>query len=83
MKPPFQLIHLHPSDDVVEALEYLLGEARSGRLIGLAYGAILKRRAFFVDAAGEADRNPMFGVGIANVLACELMDRTRKCDKAA
>lgn len=83
MRPPFQLIQLHPSDDLVETLEYLLQEARAGRMIGLAYGAILKRRAYFVDAAGEAHRNPMFGVGIANVLACELMERARKCDKAA
>lgn len=83
MRPPFQLIHMHPSDDLVETLEYLLREAQAGRLIGLAYGAILKRRAYFVDATGEAERNPMFGVGIANVLACELMERTRKCDKAA
>ena len=83
MKPPFEIIHLHPSDDLVETLEYLLHEARAGRVIGLAYGAILKRRAFFVDAAGEAHRNPVFGIGIANVLACELMERARKCDRAA
>lgn len=83
MRPPFQLIQMHPSNDVVETLEYLLQEARDGHVIGIAYGAILKRRAYFVDAAGEAHRNPMFGVGLANVLACELMERTRKCDKAA
>lgn len=83
MRPPFQLIQLHPSDDLVETLEYLLQEARTGRMIGLAYGAILKRRAYFVDAAGEAHRNPMFGVGVANVLAYDLMERARKCDKAA
>lgn len=83
MKPPFTLVQMHPSDDVVETLEYLLQEARTGKLIGLAYGAVLKRRAYFVDAAGEAHRNPMFGVGIANMLACELMERTRKGSKAA
>ena len=83
MKPPFEIVRLHPSDDLVETLEYLLHEARAGRMIGLAYGAVLKRRAFFVDAAGEAQRNPVFGVGIANVLACELMERARKCDRAA
>lgn len=83
MKRPFQLIELHPSDDVVETLEYLLREARDGKVIGIAYGAILKRRAYFVDAAGEAHRNPMFGVGIANVLTCDLLERARKCNKAA
>lgn len=83
MKPPFQLIHLHPSDDLVETLEYLVQEARAGRVIGMCYGAIFKHRAYSVDAVGEAQRNPMFGVGIANVLACELMERARKCDRAA
>lgn len=83
MKQPFQLIQMHPSNDVVETLEYLLQEARDGRVIGIAYGAILKRRAYFVDAAGEAHRNPMFGIGIANVLVRELMERTYKADETA
>lgn len=77
MKKQVKLVQVDTSTDLVEALEYLLQEARSGELIGLAYGAILKRRAFFVDAAGEAHRNPMFGLGVANVLACELIQRSR------
>lgn len=83
MRPPFKLVNLHPPDNLVETLEYLLDEARAGRLIGLAYGGILKRRAFFVDASGEASRNPMFGVGIAHMLAAELLERAREYDKAA
>lgn len=77
MKPPFRLIQAHPPDDVIQALEYLLREAMEGRVIGLAYGAILKRRAYFVDAAGEAHRNPLFASGVVAILGDELRSRVR------
>ncbi|MDA8254175.1 MAG: hypothetical protein M0Z99_00820 [Betaproteobacteria bacterium] len=77
MKPPFTLIHAHPPDDVVEALEYLLTEARSGRLIGLAYGAMFRRRHYIVETAGEAHRNPLFALGVIDILEDELRARVR------
>lgn len=77
MKPPFTLVHAHPPEDVVEALEFLLEEAREGRLIGIAYGAIFKRRHYIVETAGEAHRNPLFALGIVHVLAGELIQRAR------
>lgn len=83
MKAPFRLIHIHPSDDLVETLEYLLVEAQEARLIGLCYGAILARRDYFVDCAGEAERNPMFALGITDVLADKLLGRVREGEKAA
>lgn len=83
MKPPFTLIHAHPPDDVVEALEYLLAEARAGRLIGLAYGAMFRRRHYIVETAGEAHRNPLFALGVIDILEDELRARVRGSDKAA
>lgn len=77
MKQPFTLIQLHPSDDGVETLEYLLQEAREGKVIGIAYGVMLKRRNYIVDTAGEAHRNPLFALGVVNMLAGELMQRAR------
>lgn len=77
MKPPFTLIQMHPSNDVVETLEYLLQEARGGQVIGIFYGVMLKRRAYFVDTAGEARRNPMFSLGMAHMLIGKLTDRVR------
>lgn len=61
---PFTLVNETVSHDTIEALEFLLQEARSGELIGLAYGAMLKRRTCIVDTAGEAYRNPLFTLGV-------------------
>lgn len=67
MKPTFRLVSDVISDDTVEALEQLLDEARRGRVIGIAFAAMMKRRTFIVNAAGEAKRNPVFTRGM---LAC-------------
>lgn len=75
MKPPFTLAQVHPPEDVVAALEFLLGEARNGRLIGIAYGAMFRRRNYIVNTAGEAHRNPLFALGVVHVLADELVGR--------
>lgn len=83
MKAPFKLVHIHPSDDLVVTLEYLLKEARAARLIGLCYGAILARREYFVDCVGEAHRNPMFALGVTDVLADDLLGRVREDKRAA
>ncbi len=77
MKPPFVLTHIHPPDDVIEALEYLLAEARRGQLIGIAYGAMFRRRHYIVETAGEAHRNPLFALGVINILESELWERVR------
>lgn len=71
---PFTLIKIDISNETVEALEYLLQEARAGNLIGIAYGAALRGKDYFVDTAGEAHRNPMFGLSIASVLWRRLSD---------
>ena len=77
MKPPFTLSHIHPPDDVIEALEYLLDEARKGHLIGIAYGAMFRRRHYIVETAGEAHRNPLFALGVIDILEDELRARVR------
>lgn len=75
MKPPFVLANGHPPDDVIKALEYLLKEARDGQLIGIAYGAMFRRRHYIVSTAGEGRRNPLFALGVVHVLADELVDQ--------
>lgn len=79
---PFTLIQVDTSHDTIEALEYLLQEARVGRLIGLIYGAALRGRDYFVDTAGETHRNPMFGLSIASVLWRRLSDMEAKALEA-
>lgn len=77
MKPPFGLVPDRLSDDTVECLEQLLNEARKGEVIGLAFAAMLKRRAYIVNAAGEALRNPTFARGMVAALDDELGQRAR------
>lgn len=79
-RPPFTLIGDDISTDTVTALEQLLAGAREGRIIGIAFGVMLKTRRFYVNTAGEAHRNPGFSLQMARVLDAELVDRVRAGD---
>lgn len=63
--------------DLIETLEYLLQEARAGRVIGLAYAALLPEKKFFVDASGQAHTDPLRGLGAVEMLSEELRSRFR------
>ena len=65
------------SQETIEALEFLLQEARSGELIGLAYVGMMKRRSCIMDTAGEAYRNPLFALGMVSMLSTEIANRAR------
>ncbi|WKB52293.1 hypothetical protein [Eleftheria terrae] len=67
-RPPFTLVRDLHSHDTVKALEQLLEEARQGKVIGIAFAAMCRRRRFFVSAAGEAHRNPTFARGMVAAL---------------
>lgn len=73
MTTPFRLVSDPISHNTVEALQTLLDQAKSGKLIGLAYAAMYKQREFAVDTAGEAHRSPIFARGM---IAC-LDDKLR------
>lgn len=77
MRPPFTLMRATVSHDTVEALEFLLHEAKRGEVIGLAYGAMMKRRSCIVDTAGEAYRNPLFALGVVCMLSDDVAIRAR------
>lgn len=51
------------SAETVLTLETLLHEARSGRLVGIAYVAMHPGGGFEVDAVGEAKRQPIVARG--------------------
>jgi hypothetical protein len=74
-KPPYVLIQNHVSTDTVEALQQLLEQARAGEVIGVAFVAMLKRRGYIADAAGEAYRNPTFTRGMIRALDDRLAQR--------
>lgn len=75
MKPPFQLVPDSVSKDTVECLEQLLVEARKGRIIGVAFVAALKKRAYIANTAGECHRNPTFARGMVATLDDHLSAR--------
>lgn len=68
MKQPFSLLPDNLSHNTVEALEQLLAQARKGEVIGIAFAAMLRRRSFIVNTAGEAHRNPTFSRGMLRAL---------------
>lgn len=77
MKRPFTLIQSPVSEDLVEALEFLLDGARSGEVIGIAYAAQMKPRSIIADTAGELHRNPLFALSLLQVLMSQLTDNVR------
>lgn len=77
MKVPFTLVPDALSVDTVECLEQLLDLARRGQVIGLAFAAMLKRRSYIVNTAGEAHRNPTFTRGMLAALQDRLGERVQ------
>jgi hypothetical protein len=77
VKKPFSLISDTVSTDTVECLQLLLQRARKGEVIGLAFCAMLKQRAYIVNTAGAAHESPTFARGMVAALSDELGMRVR------
>lgn len=75
MKPPFTLVPDVVSTDTVECLQTLLKRARKGEVIGLAFCAMLKQRAYIVNTAGVAHESPTFARGMVAALDDSLSNR--------
>jgi hypothetical protein len=69
---PLRLARDLVSTDCVEALEYLLHEARAGRVVGVAWVAMHKTFDYSVDIAGETRRSPTLTRGMLHLLDDEL-----------
>jgi len=65
---PELIISPQLSHDTISALEQLLEGARAGDVVGIAYTALLKRRRYLTDAAGECFRDPTFARGLVAAL---------------
>lgn len=72
MAKPYHLVRDTVSRDTVEALELLLADARKGRVVGIAFGAMLRQRRYLVNCAGDACRDPTTTRGILAALDDEL-----------
>lgn len=68
----YTLVRDTVSRDTVEALEQLLEAAREGQIVGLAFGAMLRRKRYLVNCAGEACRDPTTARGMICALDDEL-----------
>lgn len=77
MKPPFTLAPDSISKDTVQCLETLLDAARKGEVIGIAFAAMLRKRAYITNTAGEAHRNPTFARGMVATLDDQLAREVR------
>lgn len=54
--------------DCVDDLRNMLREAEAGEINGLAYAVMYRERNYVVNAAGDAYKNPTFGLGMVEVL---------------
>lgn len=75
MKAPFILVPDTVSHDTIACLRALLAQAKKGELIGLAYAAMLKQRAYIVNTAGTAHDSPTFTRGMLAALDDQLGQR--------
>lgn len=74
MTRPYTLIPDSISHETIEALEQLLAQAHAGEVIGFGFVAILKRRRYIVNTAGECRGDPTLTRGMALALDDELRD---------
>lgn len=77
-RPTMTVVESTVSQDTVQYLEELLAMARAGEVIGVAYVAMLKRRKYIANTAGEAHRNPTFTRGMLRALDDDLGERVRR-----
>lgn len=77
MKPPFRLVSDDTPHETIEALEMLLAQARAGKILGVAYVAMRKRREYVGEATGEAYRSPTFARGMVAALDDYLAELAR------
>lgn len=70
VKAPFKLIAADGvSTETVDCLRTLLREAEAGKLIGVAYVSMYKRRLWDYRACGEAYRNQTWALGMLQAFA--------------
>ena len=74
-RPVLSLVPDAISMDTIACLNELLRRARRGEVIGLAFCAMLKERAYIVDTAGVAHDSPTFARGMVAALDDSLSNR--------
>lgn len=70
----YSLIPDAVSSETVTALEQLTERARAGDVLGIGFVALLKRRRYIVNTAGECRHDPTLTRGMVLALDDELRD---------
>lgn len=70
-----RIVKNQPSEDLIEALSWLMTEVVAGRVSGIAYGALRSDKQFYIETVGEAHRDPLRTLGIVQCLSRELTDK--------
>lgn len=70
----YNLIPDAVSGETVTALEQLIERARAGEVLGIGFVAMLKRRRYIVNTAGECRADPTLTRGMVLALDDELRD---------
>lgn len=76
-QPPFRLVRDDLPKEGLQAVDQIRELFRRGEAIGIAFAVMLRERKYFVNAAGEAHRNPTFARGIVAELDDYLHERVR------
>jgi hypothetical protein len=61
--------------DTVECLERLLSEARAGKVVGLAFVALMPQRNFIVHTTGSVHQEPVYTRGVLRELDDMIRDQ--------
>jgi hypothetical protein len=69
---PYRLVRDSISRDTVEALETLLGLARTGEVTGIAFACTLRKQRYVTNVAGYCYKHPTFARGMVASLSDEL-----------
>jgi hypothetical protein len=69
---PYSLIPDSVSHETVAALEQLAERARAGEVLGVGFVAVLKRRRYIVNTAGDCRTDPTLTRGMVLALDDEL-----------
>jgi hypothetical protein len=80
VRSPFILVPDTISHDTLLALKQLIDGVKRREVIGIAYAAALKKRAYIVNTTGECWRNPTWSRGIVAALDDQLSLRVRGGD---
>lgn len=72
MRQQLKLVPDSISKETVEALAHLHQQAKEGKIVGIVFAAMYKGRMFVANSAGDCHYNPIWSIGMVDVLKHKL-----------